>query len=327
MTFASPLALAGLVLVPLALAGYVVAQRRRTRYAVRFTNLNLLANLVERAPGRRRHVPAALLLLSLAALVVALARPQVVIAVPREQGTVILTMDTSGSMNATDVAPSRMIAAREAAQGFVEKLPDKFRVGVVSFASGATVVARPTRDRPDVAAAIASLRARGGTAIGDALALSLDLGRIELARDRAAGDRSAGRLPLVVLLLSDGKQTQGAVEPAEAAAEAADLGVPVFTIALGTDEGTVEVENEFGFTETIAVPPDRVTLRHIARRTRAQAFDAPDEENLRRIYDELRSRVGYVDAKREITVAFTAAGGLLLLAGAALSALWFGRIP
>ncbi|HKF84920.1 MAG TPA: VWA domain-containing protein, partial [Candidatus Limnocylindrales bacterium] len=174
MTFAEPAFLAGLLLVPLALAAYVLVQRRRARYVVRFTNVDLLSNLVPRTPGWRRHVPTALYLASIAFLVVALARPSMTLQVPREQATVMLTMDVSRSMTATDVDPTRLAAAKAAAASFVDSLPAAFRIGLVAFSTDARLVVKPTTDRGEVRDAIDDLRADGGTALGDAIAISLD---------------------------------------------------------------------------------------------------------------------------------------------------------
>ena len=166
-----------LLLVPVALAAYLLAQRRRSRYTVRFTNLDLLANVVRAKPGWRRHVPPAFYLLALAALLVSLARPQALALVPKEQATIVLVMDVSGSMNATDVQPTRLISSQRAATSFIEQLPDKFRVGIVSFASTAQTLTRPTTDRPAVYEAVASLHAEGATAMGDGIERALDVKR------------------------------------------------------------------------------------------------------------------------------------------------------
>jgi Ca-activated chloride channel family protein len=325
MTFVWPLALLGLVLVPLAALGYWWVQRRRARYAVRFTNLDLLASVVERSPGWRRHLPPALALLALAALVVGVARPQASVNVPREEGSVVLTIDVSGSMRATDVEPDRITAARAAAKGFVEALPDSVRVGLVAFSSAVEVAAAPTTDKQDVLDAIDDLDADGGTALGDAIAVSAESARDALP-DGGEAD-GEGPAAAAVLLLSDGANTQGARQPDDAADEAAELGVPVSTVALGTDEGSVEVPAEFGGTQTVPVPPDKETLREVAQRTGGQYFEAPTAEQLAAVYEELGSRVGHEREKRELTAAFAGAGAVLLLIGSALSALWFGRFP
>ena len=325
MTFGWPIALYGLAVVALALLAYLVAQRRRRRYVVRFTNLDLLGNVVAESPRWRRHIPAALTLLALSALVVGIARPQVAMAVPREEATVILAMDSSGSMEATDVAPTRMVAAREAASSFVEGLPRGFRVGVVSFSNEADVVVPPTDDREEALRGLSSLRADNGTALGDAISRSVDLGVSSLDDELAAVDDE--QTPLVVLLLSDGANTTGDYEPLEAAQKAADAGVPVYTVALGTDAGTVQGPDGFGGLRTIRVPPDPETLSQVAELTDGTFFEAADEDALRSVYDEIGSQVGVEEEQRELTVLFTAAGAVLLLLGGALSTLWFGRIP
>jgi Ca-activated chloride channel family protein len=325
MTFAWPIALWGLAIVALALLAYLIAQRRRRRYVVRFTNLSLLENIVPSSPRWRRHVPAALTLLALSALVVGMARPQVAVAVPREEATVILAMDSSGSMTATDVEPTRMAAARVAASSFVEGLPDGFQVGVVSFSDQADVVVPPTADRDEVVAALGALRADNGTALGDAIARSVDLGLTTLGEE--ATQANDEQTPLIVLLLSDGANTTGDFEPLEAAQKAADAGVPVYTVALGTDEGTVQGPDGFGGTRTIRVPPDPETLAAVAEQTDGRFFQAADGDALQSVYDEIGSQVGEETEQRELTVAFTAAGAVLLLAGVALSMLWFARIP
>ena len=223
MSFAWPIALSGLALVALALIAYLVAQRRRRRYVVRFTNLDLLENVVADSPRWRRHIPAVLTLLALSALVVGMARPQVAVAVPREEATVILAMDSSGSMTATDVEPDRMTAAREAASSFVDGLPDGFRVGVVSFSNEADVVVPPTADHDEALRGLSALRADNGTALGDAIARSVDLGVTNLDEQLAA---NSSETPVVVLLLSDGANTTGDYEPLEAAEKAKDAKRP-----------------------------------------------------------------------------------------------------
>jgi Ca-activated chloride channel family protein len=324
MSFAWPIALSGLGLVALALIAYLVAQRRRRRYVVRFTNLDLLENVVADSPRWRRHVPAMLTLLALSALVVGMARPRVAVAVPREEATVILAMDSSGSMTATDVQPDRMTAAREAASSFVDGLPDGFRVGVVSFSNEADVVVPPTADHDEALRGLSALRADNGTALGDAIARSVDLGVTSLDEQLAANSEET---PVVVLLLSDGANTTGDYEPLEAAQKAKDAGVPVYTVALGTDAGTVEGPDGYGGTRTIRVPPDPETLASVAELTGGTFFEAADEDALRGVYDEIGSQVGVEHEQRELTVFFTAAGAALLLLGGALSTLWFGRIP
>jgi Ca-activated chloride channel homolog len=324
MTFVWPLALLGLLLVPLAALGYWWLQRRRQRYAVRFTNLDLLASVVERSPGRRRHLPPALALLALAALVVGVARPQAAVKTPRRGGVVVLAIDVSGSMRATDVEPDRITAARAAARKFVESVPSSVKVGVVSFSNSVSVLTSPTSDRAAVYAAIDSLQADAGTALGDAIAQSAQSARGALGDVSAS---SGGKPAAAVLLLSDGANTAGSYQPMDAADRAKELGVPVSTVALGTDSGTVEVPSELGDVQTVPVPPDKETLQEVAQRTGGQSFEAPTAKQLSAVYTSLGSRVGYDTKYHELTAAFAGAGGLLLLLGSALSAAWFGRLP
>jgi Ca-activated chloride channel family protein len=332
MTFAWPIALWGLVLVALALLAYLLVQRRRRKYVVRFTNLALLENIVSESPRWRRHVPPALTLLALSALVVGVARPEIAEAVPRQEATVILTMDRSGSMTATDVAPDRMTAAREAAASFAEGLPEGFKVGVVSFSDKADVVVPPTADREEAVRALGQLQAENGTALGDAISRSLDLGLSSLDQDKLTADGAVkkdadGQSPLVILLLSDGANTTGDYTPLEAAQLAKDAGVPVYTVALGTPEGTIQGPDGYGGFRTIRVPPDPVTLKQVAEDTGGRFFEAADAGALKSVYDEIGSQVGVQHKHRELTALFTAAGAALLLAGAALSMLWFARMP
>jgi Ca-activated chloride channel family protein len=320
MSFASPFVLWGLLLIPVALLAYWLVQRRRIKYAARFTNLDLLANVVDASPGRRRHVPAVLALAALAALIVAMARPQAVVAVPRDDATVVLTMDGSASMNATDVAPTRLEAAKSAASTFLDELPERFRVGLVSFSNATRVLEEPTDDRDTVRTSLEGIQGEVGTAIGDAIRDS-----IALAPRDENGQRSDKKL-FAVLLLSDGKNTAG-VDPLDVLDEAKEAGVPIYTIALGTDAGTVEIPNEFGELETVSVPPDPETLRRIAAETGGRFFEAPTEADLKAVYEQIGSQVSYKDEERELTAAFAGAGAVFLLIGASLSALWFGRIP
>ena len=324
MTFAAPALLAGLLLVPLGIVGYLVIQRRRGRYAVRFTNVDLLANLVPKVPAWRRHVPPALYLVAIGALVLALARPSMTIAVPREEATVVLAIDVSRSMRATDVEPTRLAAAQQAASDFVDRLPAGFKVGLVVFSTEARTLVTPTTDRAQLHDALDSLRADGGTALGDAIALSLEAAGL----DSAAGTGATGEDPIVAtVLLSDGANSTGELEPIEAADRAAALGVPVYTIALGTTEGIVDVPNQAGFLEPMPVPPDPETLATVAEITDGRFFEAPTSADLAAIYENLGSRVGYENEVQEVTQLFAAAGLAFIVAGAALAAHWFNRFP
>jgi Ca-activated chloride channel homolog len=321
MSFATPFILWGLLLLPVALVGYWLVQRRRIKYAARFTNLDLLANVVDATPGRRRHVPAALALAALAALIVAMARPQTVVAVPRDDATVVLTMDSSASMTATDVPPTRLDAAKSAASSFLDRLPERFRTGLVSFSSTVRVLEEPTEDRDAVRTSLDSLEGDVGTALGDAILASVDLAPTAEEQERAGGN------PLfAVLLLSDGANSTGS-EPLAILDQAKEAGVPIYTIALGTPEGTVEITNDYGETQTYDVPPDPETLKRVAEETGGRFFEAPTEADLEAVYEEIGSQVSYEDEERELTAAFAGAGAVFLLLGVSLSALWFGRIP
>jgi Ca-activated chloride channel homolog len=356
MTFLAPLLLLGLLLVPALLALYVLVQRRRSRYAVRFTNLDLLANLAPRRPSWRRHVPAAIYLGAVALLVLGLARPTMVVAVPREDATVILAIDVSGSMKATDVSPSRLDAARAAAHSFIDQLPKDIRVGVVAFASRPVTLISPTTDRAELDTALDSLKALDGTAMGDALMQVLDIAQSIQAgattgsngaptasgapaaspgaaapgatgTPAPATDSEQGKPLVAAILLSDGAQSVGEAQPLDAAQRAAALGVPIYTIALGTASGEVTVDDQFGQPVTLQVPPDTETLAQIAEITQASAFDAPSASDLQAVYDNLQSRVGFTQEEQEVTAWFAAAALVLVVLGAGFSALWFGRLP
>jgi Ca-activated chloride channel homolog len=324
MSFARPLALLGLLLVPLLVLLLVAARRRRARYAVRFPALDVLAGVV--GASRWRYLPAALLLLALTGLVAGAARPVARVPVPREQATVMLIVDVSGSMNAEDVEPTRLVAAREAAGRFLDRLPSDFQVGLVTFSSQADVLVPPTSDRDAVRQALDSLNADGGTAMGDGLEQALEA---VLAARRASGqdERSSEGAPTAVtLLLSDGANSVGQ-DPMLQAERARELRVPVYTIALGTPNGVLRRPGPFGGFQVQPVPPDPETLSRIATTTNGRFFEAPTSENLNAVYDNLGSRIGFRIEQREVTVVF-AAGSLLLLvlAGAAWS-LRSARLP
>jgi Ca-activated chloride channel homolog len=350
MTFADPILLLGLLLVPVALIGYRLIQRRRSRYAVRFTNVDLLGNLVPRTPAWRRHVPPALYVVAMAALVLALARPSMAVQIPREEATIILTMDVSGSMMATDVEPSRLAAAKQAANDFVDQLPASVKVGLVAFSTAPRTVVAPTTDRAAVHQGIANLQARGGTALGDAIATSLEAAGLDTSgatanptptpsadpsagasaspSPSASGDPGSTSEPVIAtVLLSDGANSTGELEPLPAAEMAAALGVPVYTIALGTADGVVTVPDDNGELHTLNVPPDTETLAAIAETTGGRAFEAPTATDLAQIYESLGSRIGYTTEEREVTQWFAAAGLLLVVTGAGFAAHWFNRFP
>ncbi len=313
MTFASPVALWSLILVPLAIAGYVWAERRRTAEAARFVSPALLPNLVERVPGWRRHLPAALLLLAVTSFLFGFARPHAKLSVRSEQATVVLAIDTSRSMGASDVRPTRLAAAQAIARRFVANLPGKYRVAVVAFSSRAQVVSAPTTDRQFVDSAIDALRPGDGTAIGDGVANAL-----QIASGRPPGSKPAGTasaVPAAILIISDGAADGGKITLAQAISRARAARTPVFSALVG------------GYTEQIKVPPDASLLRRVATQTGGTFFETPTQTDLKAVYRNLGSRLGHTRKDEEITVAFAALGAVLLTCGCALSALWFRRIP
>lgn len=341
MTFAAPELLTALLLVPIALIGYLLIQRRRSQYVLRFTNVDLLANLAPRRPAWRRHVPPVLYLVALAALAFGLARPQMVIAVPREQATIVMAIDVSRSMQATDVAPSRLEAARAAATDFVNQLPAQFKVGLVTFSTEARLVVPATTDRDEILDALARLRADGGTALGDAIALSVEATGVDEQQppDSPEGPPAPSSEPdgppstedevpvVATVVLSDGANSTGTLDPITAAEQAAAANVPVYTIALGTASGTVSVPNLFGFLETMPVPPDAQTLAAVAEMTGGRFFEAPTASDLAQIYESLGSRVGFEEEQQEVTYLFAGLALAFVAAGGALAAHWFNRIP
>ncbi len=315
--FRAPWWLLLLALVPLVVLGYVALQRRRRGDALRFASLATLASVAPSAPGRRRHVPPALLLLALLALLVALARPEATFSVPRERASVMLVTDTSGSMAATDVRPDRLDAARSAAGSFLSDVPARIRVGLATFSSTSSVLQTPTTDRGAVRDALSTIQPAGGTATGDGIQAAL-----QALNAQNRGRSSADRVPGAIVLLSDGKATSGA-DPLGVARAAAKAKVPVYTVALGTQDGTITTPDG----QELNVPPDLDALRQIAETSGGKAFDAPSASALKSAYADLGSRLGKEPEVREVTAAFAGAAVLFLLAGAGLGLAWFGRIP
>jgi Ca-activated chloride channel family protein len=332
MTFATPLLLATLAVPLAALAGYLWLGRRPPREAITFTNLSVLAS-VSRRSSWKRHLVAGLLLGTVALLCVAVARPKVSMAATSERATVVLVVDVSVSMNAEDVAPTRLDAARAAIAAFVDRVPARIKVGLVAFSDDPTVVTPPTTDRDALRAGVASLTPGFGTAIGDAVARGVELVQSSTGEDIPAAGESVdgapddGEAPIgAIVLLSDGSQTRGMLQPDEGARVAQRAGVPVYTIALGTDTGTVTV-NRFGNEMTVLVPPDRETLARIAEATGGTTFEATDAERLKKVYDGLGSLVARTSKPREVTAAFVAVAAALLAGGIGLAALWAPRLP
>lgn len=317
MSFAAPLVLLALAALPLLAVWYLLAQRNRRAAAAAFASPALQPAVAPRRPGWRRHVPMLVFLVALAALVFAAARPQRTVAVPVERAAIALVTDVSGSMEATDVAPNRLIAAKRAARRFVGKVPRSVNVGVVAFNNHATVLQSPTRDRADVELAIDRLAVSGSTATGEAIATAVDM----LRGTPGEGGR---RPPSAIVLISDGESVLGR-DPLVAAAEARRLRIPIYTVAFGTDGGTIRTVRPDGTTRTEAVPPDPASLAQIAEATGGETFTAETADGLSAVYERLGSQLGTRDEERQITTAFAAGGLVLLLAGAALSLRWFGR--
>jgi Ca-activated chloride channel family protein len=312
--------LLALLAVPLLVALYIVLERRRARSGAGFATPALLPNVVDRAPGRLRHVPLAVLLVGLVAMVLGVARPHATITVSREQATVMLAIDTSRSMRAADVKPSRLAAALRAADEFVHKVPKKFRIGIVSFASGARVALPPTADRKLVHEALTELRPGEGTAIGDAVQLAVHIARRERTAD--------GKIPpTAVLMISDGARDGGRVAPQTAARNAKALHIPVYTIVLGTPGGVVQQTLTGGFRAIIHVPPSPQTLQQIATTSGGRSFSVATDSRLREVYSRLGSLLGHRTENREITDVFAGGAALLLLVGGGMSMLWFRRLP
>ncbi len=318
MSLQAPLFLAALALIPLGVLAHRLAARRRRRYAVRFPALGVLAPLVAREPGWRRHLPAALLALSVAALAVALARPERTVAVPVEQATVMLVSDASGSMDAQDVPPTRLAVTQKAALSFLDKAPDRMRIGLVAYSGAPHTVVAPNLDHDSVKLAISSLFADGGTATGDALATAL-----ESMRDVRKARTDGRRPPAAVVLLSDGKTTAGQ-NPVNVAKEFGQLRIPIYTVSLGTDRGTVP-RGPLG--EDIRVPPDPLTMAEIAEVSGGETFEVTDGARLEGIYERLGSQLGTRRQKREMTAGFAGAGLALLALAALLGVRRRGALP
>jgi Ca-activated chloride channel homolog len=312
VSFASPIYLAALALVPLAILAHSLSRNRARRYAVRYPGVATLAPLLPRVSSWRRILPLALFLGSLAMLTLALARPHATVAVPKEQASIVLVTDVSRSMLAEDVDPSRLEAARAAAQRFLEELPEEARVGAVAFSTDPHTVEAPTDNRAEIEDLIDALSADGGTAAGDALAAAVGL------VDGPAEDRP----PAAIVLLSDGETTTGR-DPMPVARLAGRLGIPIHTVALGTRTATITTPDG----ALIPVPPDPEAMRRIAELSGGRAFQVDDADELSGLYEELGSRVATEDEEREITGAFAAGGIVLLMAAAALGTRATARLP
>jgi Ca-activated chloride channel family protein len=351
VNFSHPLLLLSLLALPLAFGIYKLAERRRMRYAVRYTNVDLLALVAADQRPWRRYLTGALFLAALAALCVAVSRPHVTSTTTSDKATVILVLDVSGSMQAVDVKPTRLIAAQKAIHTFLDKVPSRVRVGLVLFAGEAQVATPPTRDHQLVGEAVdaaGEFRGFGGTAIGDAIATAVRLG-IQVTGDQNGALASYTVAPapathvastlVSILFLSDGRQTQGTLLPLDGAARARTAGFPVYTVALGTTGATRLRGFPQGFGggggfgggpfggARHGLSPDPVTLKAIATQTGGRFFRARSAGAVDAAYSKLGSSLGRQRGKVEITDVFLAVGAALLVLAGVLSSLWAPRIP
>ena len=327
-----------LLLIPVLIGAYILAQRRRQKYALRYASLTLVKEALGRGPGIRRHIPPMIFLLATAVMLFALARPATSVLLPSQRSTVILTIDISGSMRAEDIKPNRLEAAKAAARTFVEQQPRDVRIGVVAFSATSALVQAPTTDREEVTAAINRLRTQRGTAIGNGIITSVNAileGITDEPLNTPSGPRQWLEVPsasepvppgsysqAVVVLLSDGQSNQGP-NPLDVVEEVAGFGVRIYTVGLGSTAGAVI--GVMG--RSIRVFLDEETLTSIARKTEAGYFKADSETQLREVYKTLSSRLVLERKKTEITAFFTAAAAVLMLLAGALSLLWFNRLP
>ncbi len=345
MSFQWPHLLWLLVLLPLLVLLYLWLLRRRRRSTVRLASVQVAKMALGKGPGWRRHVPPLLMLLALAALLLATARPTATITLPMSERTIMLAMDVSGSMRAEDVKPNRLVASQEAAKTFVKSLPREVRIGVVSFAGTAAVVQAPTQSRDDVIAAIDRFQLQRGTATGSGIILSLatlfpDHG-IEI--QQVTGQKNFPSKPIgkdakddkpkftpvqpgsytsaAVIMLTDGQRTTGP-DPLDAAKMAAERGVRVYTVGMGTTSGEI-----IGFEGwSMRVRLDEETLKNISVLTHGEYFYAGTAEDLKKVYESLSSRMVVERKETEVSALFAALGALLAVTAAGLSVWWFGRV-
>jgi Ca-activated chloride channel family protein len=317
MHFLSPGWLLALIPVAALAIGYVLVQLRRTKYVARFSNLELLSSVAPRRPGWRRHLTFALLLVGLIVLSVGVARPATKVRVPRDRATVMMAIDVSLSMQATDVLPTRLQAAQTAAKTFVGLLPSRINLGLVSFGGNASVLVPPSLDRDAVKAAIDGLQLQESTAIGEAVFTSLDAVNVFSQATTSKGEKPP---PARIVLLSDGASNKGR-SVTDAATAANKAGVQVSTIAFGTDGGTVTYGGE-----TIPVPADKPALSQLARSTGGSFHTAASVQELESVYRDIGSQIGYTSRDQDISWRFLAFGLLLVLAAAGASMLWSNRL-
>lgn len=331
MSFIWPIMLLFLALVPLFVLLYILLQQRRRRLAESYSHLGLTEGARERRLGVRRHIPPALFLVGLTILILALARPQTAISLPRQEGTVILAFDVSGSMAADDLEPTRLEAAKVAAQDFIERQPSSVQIGVVAFSGSGFAVQPPTNDPEAILAAINRLDPELGTSLAQGILASLDV--IAPNNGQASSlnsDPQPTPTPVPdgtytsasIVLLTDGENT-APPDPFEAAQIAADRGVRIYTIGIGSSAGTILHVNGF----TVHTQLDEATLQQISEITGGTYYNAQDEENLRKIYADLTPQLVVESEKMEITSILAGASILILLVGGVFSLLWFSRLP
>lgn len=331
MSFLSPIVLIGLVLVPLAAWWYVESDRRRRVGAAAFASAPVAASVAPRRAGWRRHVGPAAYLVALAALLIAAARPQAKVPVKVQKASVMLVTDRSGSMAADDVQGGRIAAVKSAASLFLDRVPDDVRTGLIAFNHEVQVLQSPTTDKQAVRAQLQTLEPGGSTATGDALFRALAVLRPATPPSNSANGQSGGDTdaekkpaPAAIILLSDGKSVRGQ-DPVVVAQAAKKAGVKIYTIALGTDQGQLRGTRPDGTERVQAVPPDRATMREIAKVSGGESFDAPTAEALDRVYEQLGRQVATRTEPREVTVAFAGGALVLLLLGAGTSLALVGR--
>jgi len=317
VTFLSPVWLSLFVAVAVLALAYVLLQLRRTKYVARFSNVELLGSVAPRRPGWRRHLTFALLLVGLTVLTLGVARPSTAVRVPRDRATVMMAIDVSLSMEATDVLPSRIQAAQQAAKKFVDLIPARINLGLVSFGGSANVLVPPTVDRDSIKAAIEKLGLQESTAIGEAVYTSLDAIKVFSQATTAKGDKPP---PARIVLMSDGANNKGR-KVSDAADSAKAQGVQVSTIAFGTDSGTVTYDGQ-----TIPVPADKPTLDFLATQTGGTFHTATSVQELESVYANIGSQIGYTTQHRDISWRFLAIGLLFVIAAAGTSMMWAGRL-
>ncbi len=347
LTFLWPDLLWLLLAVPLLVLAYVLLLRRKKKVAVRYASLAMVRDAQGPAQRLRRHVPPVLFLVALTLMIVAIARPQAVVTLPSQHETIILAMDVSGSMRAADVEPNRLVAAQNAARAFVNDQPPHTRIGIVSFAGTAAVVQPPTKTREDILAAIDRFQLQRGTAVGSGILVSLktifpdvefDLRSWNPRGDQAKGapldkagrsDKLAPPKPVApgsyaaaaIILLTDGQTTTGP-DPIEAARMAAERGIRVYTVGIGTEKG--EMIGAEGWSMRVRL--DEASLKQIANVTQGEYFYAGTATDLKKVYESLSSKLVFEQRQTEVTALFAAAAALFAVLAAALSMLWFGRI-